>query len=73
MLRASARRDKRTELMGELFNVVWFHCNEQDLCPLLLLSSSELERERGKKMEIGFVVELFMLMRGSEFGAGHLT
>lgn len=33
----------------------------------------EAECECGKKMKIGFVVELFMLMRGSEFGAGHLT
>lgn len=33
----------------------------------------EAECECGKKMKIGFVVELFMLMRGSKFGAGHLT
>lgn len=37
-------------------------------------SFSHLEEpECGRKMKIGFVVELFMLMRGSEFGAGHLT
>lgn len=66
MLRASAP-DKRTHLMGELFNVVWFHCNEQDLCSLFFFlgSFSQLECEHGKKMKIGFVVELFMLMRGA--------
>lgn len=28
-------------------------------------SFSQLERERGRKRKIGFVVELFMLMRGA--------
>lgn len=54
--------------MGELFNVVWFHCNEQDLdsfcSPQLRGISEESEGGRNKReMKIGFVVWLFMLLR----------
>lgn len=64
--------------MGELFNVVWFHCNEQDLCSpffppfffWLLLSIGVRAREEDEDRICRWTI---YADEGSEFGAGHLT